>query len=62
VPIGVWATTEGAQLRVRGSVLASEPSRSVFIDRRVPLDALSDGLTSIADELRPALGGDDSAR
>ncbi|MBI0584283.1 MAG: hydroxymethylbilane synthase [Methanomassiliicoccus sp.] len=62
VPIGVWATMQGQELRVRGSVISSVRSESVFIDRTMPLDRREEGLTEMAEAMRPAAGRCDLAR
>jgi len=62
VPIGVWATLQGNALRVRGSVITDRPSDNVFVDRTVPLDSLEEGLTAIAEVMRPAVRGCGLAR
>jgi hydroxymethylbilane synthase len=62
VPIGVWATGRGKELRIRGSVIANEMSRDVYIDKLVSLDRLEDGLNEIAEAMRPAVGRCELAR
>jgi hydroxymethylbilane synthase len=56
VPIGVWATALGRELRVRGSVIADDRFEDVFIDQTVPLDRLHEALNEIAEAMKPAVG------
>ncbi|MBI0583564.1 MAG: hydroxymethylbilane synthase [Methanomassiliicoccus sp.] len=62
VPIGVWATMQGDKLRVRGSVISEEGEKSVFVDRTICLDLREEGLTKMAETMRPAVGGCGLAR
>lgn len=62
VPIGVWAVPQGDGLRVRGSVISERPEDSVFVDRTVPLESMTEGLAAIAEEMRPAVRGCGLAR
>jgi hydroxymethylbilane synthase len=62
VPIGVWATASGNDLRVRGSVISEVREESVFVDRTMPLERAEDGLEAIAEAMRPAVGGCGLAR
>ena len=56
VPIGVWATLDGNELRVRGSVVTEVRSESIFIDRTIPLDRKEEGLKEMAEAMLPAVG------
>lgn len=56
VPIGVWATLRDGELRVRGSVISERSNESVFISRDIPLADREEGLMSMAEAMRPAVG------
>jgi hydroxymethylbilane synthase len=57
VPMGVWATVQDGELRVRGSVISEVRENCVFVDRTLPMDGLEQGLREIAEAMAPAAGG-----
>ncbi len=52
VPIGIWATNEENEIRVRAIVLDDDGMTSFRLDRNIELVSLEDGLNSFAKELR----------
>ncbi|OPY29169.1 MAG: porphobilinogen deaminase [Methanomassiliicoccales archaeon PtaU1.Bin030] len=57
VPIGVWASIHGSELRVVGTVTGRSRDNIVHVDQVVPLSDMRTELDRIADLLRPAVGG-----
>ena len=56
VPIGVWASMHGSELRIVGSVTGSVREANIRIDQVVPLSDIGKELRMIADLMRPAVG------
>ncbi len=57
VPIGVWASMQGSELRIVGTVTGRSRENTVHVDKVVRLSEMRAELDSIADLLRPAVGG-----
>jgi len=57
VPIGVWASIHGSELRIVGTVTGRTRDNIVHVDQVVPLSDMRTELDRIADLLRPAVGG-----
>lgn len=57
VPIGVWASMLGSEIRIVGTVTGGAHVKGVHIDQNVSLSDMGTELDKIADLLRPAVRG-----
>lgn len=57
VPIGVWATMLGREIRIVATVTGGAHMEGVHIDQTLPLSDMGTELDRIADLLRPAVRG-----